>query len=169
MTEQIEPKSKQELLAFVENERHQLDTVIASLTEAQWLTPGIEGNRNVKDLVAHMTDWEQRMVKWTNETLSGIVPQRPAPGMSWDDLDKLNEQIYQANKDKPQAEVLSASSNSYAQALELIKGLTEQDFFDGSRFAWREGDPLWHMIAANTWWHYKEHREQIEAWIKSRA
>jgi len=169
MTEPIEPKSKRELLDFVEDERRQLDAVLASLTEAELLTPGIEGNRNVKDLIAHMTDWEQRMVKWTNESLSGVVPQRPAPGMSWDDLDQLNEQIYLANKDKKPAEVLSASSNSYAQALELVRRLTEQDLFDGSRFAWRNGDPLWHMVAANTWWHYKEHREQMEAWLKSGA
>lgn len=167
MTEPIEPKSKQEMIDFIENERLRLDAVIASPSESQLLTPGIEGNRNIKDLIAHMTDWEQRMVRWVNESFSGIVPQRPAPGMTWDDLDKLNEQAYLANKDKTPAEVLAASSASYAQALEVIKGMTEQDLFDGSRFAWREGDPLWHMVAANTWWHYKEHREQMEAWIKS--
>lgn len=167
MSDEIEPKSKQEIIDYVENERRQLDAVIASLTESQLLTPGIEGNRNVKDLIAHMTDWEQRMVRWVNESFSGIVPQRPAPGMTWDDLDKLNEQTYLANKDKTPAEVLSASSNSYAQALEVVKKMTEQDLLDGSRFAWRDGDPMWHMVAANTWWHYKEHREQMEAWIKS--
>jgi hypothetical protein len=167
MTDEIEPKSKQEIIDFIENERRQLDAVISTLTEDQLLAQGIEGNRNVKDLIAHITDWEGRMVQWVNESFSGIVPQRPAPGMTWDDLDKLNEQTYLANKDKTPTEVLSASANSYAQALEAVKRMTEQDLFDGSRFAWRDGDPMWHMVAANTWWHYKEHREQMEAWIKS--
>lgn len=164
MPDRIEPKSKPEMVEMIELERRSLEAVIANLTEAQMLQPGIEGNRTVKDLVAHITDWEQRMIRWVNESFAGLVPQRPAPGMTWDDLDRLNEQIYLANKDKPLAEVMSASSSSYAQALEAIRGMTDVDLFDGARFAWRDGDPLWHMVAANTWWHYREHREQIEGW-----
>jgi len=22
------------------------------------------------------------------------------------------------------------------------------------------------MVAANTWWHYREHRQQVETWFK---
>ena len=51
------------------------------------LEPGIEGNRSVKDIVAHMTAWEQRMIQWLDESAAGLAPQRPAPGMTWDDLD----------------------------------------------------------------------------------
>jgi hypothetical protein len=25
---------------------------------------------------------------------------------------------------------------------------------------------MWHMVAANTWWHYKEHGEAIRGWLK---
>jgi hypothetical protein len=164
MTEQIEPKSKHELLEMMESERRLLDAVIESLTEGQKLEAGIEGNRNVKDLMAHITTWEKRMIQWINESFSGIVPQRPAPGMTWDDLDKLNEQTYLENKDKPLAEVVASSSASYTQALRVVQEMSDQDLFDGSRFDWRNGDPIWHMVAANTWWHYKEHREQIETW-----
>jgi hypothetical protein len=34
------------------------------------------------------------MVQWVGETLRGEVPETPAPGMTWDDLDRLNEQTY---------------------------------------------------------------------------
>jgi hypothetical protein len=169
MTEPTEPASKHELLEILQAEKSHLDTVIGRLTEAQMLEPGIEGNRSVKDIVAHITAWEQRMIQWLRESSAGLVPQRPAPGMTWDDLDTLNEQTYLETKDKALPEVVSASATSYAQALRAVHEMTDQDLFDGSRFAWRNGDPIWHMVAANTWWHYREHREQIEAWLTGRA
>lgn len=169
MAEHDEPKTKRELMEILQDERQLFDDVVARLTDNQLLEPGIEGNRCVKDILAHITDWEQRMTLWIQESVAGLTPQRPAPGMNWDDLDRLNEQTYQENKERPLVEVLSASVNSYAQSLRVVHALSEEDLFDGRRFAWRSGDPLWHMVAANTFWHYKEHRQQIESWLEARA
>ncbi len=169
MAEPDEPKSRRELMEVLRDERQLFDDLLASLSDAQLLEPGIEGNRCVKDILAHITDWEQRMNLWIQESLAGLIPQRPAPGMTWDDLDRLNEQTYLENKARPLGEVMTASRRSYAQSLQAVQGLSEEDLFDGRRFVWRNGDPLWHMVAANTWWHYKEHRQQIEVWLAARA
>ena len=165
MAEQSEPTTKQEILRLIQDERSRLETVIGKLSKAQMIKPGIEGERSVKDILVHIATWEQKMTRWINETYAGIVPQRPAPGMTWDDLDQLNEQIYLENKGKELSEILAGSDTAYEQALKAVQEMTDQDLFDGERFPWRNGDPMWHMVAANTWWHYKEHREQIEAWI----
>jgi hypothetical protein len=166
MTKETEPKTRQELLKILVKEHLHWEAVIGKLSEDQYLEAGIDGRFSVKDLLAHIVDWEQRMLQWINETLAGIVPQRPAPGMTWDDLDRLNEQTFLANKDRDLDEIMAASDESYSRSLDLIQNLTDEDLFDGSRFAWREGDPLWHMVAANTWWHYREHRLQVENWLK---
>ena len=167
MTEQPEPKTKQEILDLIRDERGRLQAVIEQLSEAQIRAPVFEGGRTVKDILIHIAAWERLMTQWIDETYAGVVPQRPAPGMSWDDLDQLNEQIYQGNKDKALSEILASYDASYAQALKAVEGMTDQDLFDGKRFEWRNGDPMWHMVAANTWWHYKEHREQIDAWLNA--
>jgi len=166
MTDQNEPGNRQELLKILVKERLHWEAVIGKLSEDQLVGKGVDGRLTVKDLLAHIVDWEQRMILWINESFAGIDPQRPAPGMTWDDLDKLNELTYLANKDRELDEVVAASEESYSRSLDLIQHLTEEDLFDGSRFAWREGDPLWHMVAANTWWHYREHRQQVETWFK---
>lgn len=168
MTKETEPGSKKELLKNLVKERLHWEAVIGQLSEDQYLELGLAGRFSVKDLMVHMIDWEGRMLQWINESFSGIVPQRPSPGMTWDDLDKLNEQTYLANKDRLLDEVLTASAESYSRVLDAIQKLSDEDLFDGSRFAWREGDPLWHMVAANTWWHYREHRQQVEAWLEKR-
>ena len=165
MSEQKDPKSKYELLILVAEERRSLDELLGNLNEKQLTAPAFEGGWSIKDIVAHITDWEQRMILWVNESFSGIEPERPAPGMTWDDLDNLNKKTYLANKDKPLMGIMMGSLESYGKAVAIIKKMTDEDLFDGNRFAWRKGDPIWHMVAANTWWHYKEHREQIEAWL----
>ncbi len=169
MPEQTEPATKSEILELIQSEKRLLNAVVGKLTEAQRLTPGLEGERTVKDVLAHIAAWELLMVEWLKETYAGLTPQRPAPGMTWDDLDLLNERIYLENKDRSLAEILAMSEAASTQADQAVHAMTETDLFDGSRFAWRNGDPLWHMVAANTWWHYKEHREQIEAWRESSA
>jgi hypothetical protein len=61
--------------------------------------------------------------------------------------------------------VQQEASAVHSEVIAALGRMPEADLFDGSRFAWRQGDPIWHMIAANTWWHYREHREQIRSWL----
>ncbi len=166
MDEQI---TKREILASIRNERESLEATLGRLSEAQMTQPGVESDWTVKDILAHIVDWERRMVQWVEESLRGEVPERPAPGMTWDDLDRLNEQTYLANKDRALDDVLAEFHASYQSALGTVEAATEADLIEPERFAWRQGDPMWHMVAANTWWHYKEHRETIENWLEGSA
>ncbi len=131
--------------------------------------PGVESNWSVKDILAHIMAWEKRMVQWLEESLRGEVPERPAPGMSWDDLDRLNEQIYRENRDRALDEVLADFRQSHEESLRVVEAIAEEDLIEPERFEWREGDPIWHMVAGNTWWHYKEHRETISNWLAGAA
>jgi hypothetical protein len=157
--------NKIEIMKLIPSEREALEGVLVRLSEEQMSQPGVENNWSVKDILAHITDWEGRMVQWIEETLRGEAPQRPAPGMTWDDLDRLNEQTYLLNKDRDLRDVLADFHRSYERAYSVVEALPEEDLIDPQRFAWRKGDPLWHMVAGNTWEHYQEHRESIEKWL----
>ncbi len=156
-----DPISKQEVLDLIHTERQALESVLKRMSKGQMTQPGLVNNWSVKDILAHIAAWEQRMIRWLEESFRGERPDRPAPGMTWDDLDQLNEQIYIENKDKGLEQVLAEFDRSYQEALKVIERMTEEDLFEGNRFEWRKGDPMWHMVAGNTWWHYKEHREAI--------
>jgi hypothetical protein len=169
LTDQLEPTTKREILDLIEAEKSHLEAALGKLTQDQMLAADLEGRRSVKDILAHITAWEMKMIQWINESLAGSMPQRPAPDEPWTDLDELNEQIYQANKDWMLNDILAAYDTAYEKSLELIQSMSHEDLFDGERFAWRHADPMWRMVAANTWEHYKEHREQIEAWLGERA
>lgn len=159
MTDQI--SSKVELLKAIRTERQALEAAVNSLGEGQMVEPVFDGGWSVKDTLAHISAWEQLMIGWVEQSLRGEAPQRPITGDDW--VDELNARLYAENEKKPLAEVREEFADSYRQAVALVEGLKEEDLFDPERFAWRDGSPLWQMVAANTNWHYEEHREAIAA------
>ncbi len=162
-----DPTTREEVFELIRNERRRLDSALEGIDRSMMLQPDVEADWSIKDILAHIVDWEGRMTRWIDETLRGEVPQRPEPGMTWDELDLLNAKIYAENKDRALEDILAEYEASYQEALEAVERLSEADLFAPDRFAWRKSDPMWHMVAANTWWHYKDHAEAIQAWSQA--
>jgi hypothetical protein len=163
MNETDEPKNQHEIMDLIQREWASLENTLSALSETRLLQPLEPGGWTIKDYLAHITIWEQRMVQWMRESLQGLTPERPAPGMTWDDLDHLNRMNYEESKNIPLGIVLKEFNRSHSQVLQIVGDLTDEDLFDPQRFTWRNGDPMWHMVAANTWWHYLEHNETIRS------
>jgi hypothetical protein len=161
-----EQMSKEQLIEEIRLERIHLEKTLEKITEQQMITPGVMDAWTVKDLLAHITVWEQRMIRWLEQTVRDEVPEMLPLGMTWDDIDKWNEQTYQKHRQRDLDEVLADFNFSYPQALSAVQDISEEDLIDPNRFAWRDGRPLWVMVAANTSWHYKEHEETITTWLK---
>ena len=135
--------------------------MLASLTPNQMHQSGASGEWTVKDVLAHISAWERRMLSWISSHLLGASPDVPLP---WD-VERMNAEAYAQVKDKPLAEVLEEFHQSYRDALALTESLNEEQLKTIYTNTWPMA-PLWLGVAANTNWHYKEHRESIEAWLK---
>ncbi len=157
--------SKSKLMDMIRSERESLEEIIRELNEGQMLEPSLDENWSIKDILAHITTWEKRMVRWLEEAQRGESPQILPPGMTWDDLDLWNEQTYIENQNIPLPKVLSDFHSSFVQVLRTVESVSEENLIDPDRFEWRSGKPLWQMVSANTHWHYADHRAQIAAWL----
>lgn len=153
--------SKVQILENIDRERSQLETLLVSLEKDQMLAPVLENNWTVKDVLAHIVAWEQRMQLWIEQSLRGETPQRPAPGYTWEDLDRLNAETYEANRARSYEDIQADFETSYRTALATVQNLSEADLIEPDRFAWRAGVPLWYLVSANTWEHYAEHADDI--------
>lgn len=162
MNEEVERITKSELLATIRSERGLLEAALSEVDVEQMTQPGVEGDWSVKDIVAHIVAWEQRMIGWVAAALRDEVPEVPR---TWDVVHRLNEQIYLENRDRPLCDVLADLPRSYQEALRAAEDVSEDDLVDPDRFGWRAGEPLWKMVAANTWWHYREHCQSLRAWL----
>lgn len=161
-----EKMNKEKLIEEIRVERQRLEKALEKISAQLMVTPGVMDDWTVKDLLAHITVWEKRMVRWLEQTVRDEVPEMLPPGMTWDDIDQWNEQTYQKHLNRDLDEVLAEFELSYPQALNAVQGISEEELIDPDRYAWRDGHPLCEMVAANTSWHYKEHEVAITTWLK---
>ena len=162
MNDKIEHLTKPELLDQIRTERGRLEETLARLTHAQMLLPGVDGEWSVKDALAHISAWERRMISWVGSHLQGEEPDIPLP---WD-VERMNAETYAQVKDKPLAEVLEEFRLTYWDSLALAETLNEEQLQTVYTDTWPMG-PLWTGVAANTNWHYKEHRTDIQKWLET--
>ncbi|HEX9372274.1 MAG TPA: ClbS/DfsB family four-helix bundle protein [Roseiflexaceae bacterium] len=160
------PASKAELIEWVRREHAALEETIDRLTEAQMTAP-VDGGWSIKDILAHITAWEQVLVLFH----MGGRPFDEAAGLDTitygtDDTEQINDALYRRDRDKPLPDVLAAFRRSYEQALAAIEATDEADLFKPytprGRTAADTG-PLIDWIASDTYEHYVEHRLMIQA------
>jgi hypothetical protein len=161
MNDQNSKLSKAELLEQIRSEHGLLEETLARLTHAQMLLPGVDGEWCVKDALAHISIWERWMIRWTNNLLQGEKPDTPDP---WD-VDRMNAEAYERVKGLALAEVLEEFRLSYWDSIALAESLTEEQLQTDHPKTWPL-DKLWTGIAANTNWHYKQHRTDIQKWLQ---
>jgi hypothetical protein len=162
--------NKQEILARIRTERRRLEQNLEALDETQMLQPGVVGQWSVKDILAHLADWEGRFLGWYQVGLRGEAPEIPAPGLTWAQLDTLNQRIYLANRDRPLADVLATFGRSYQEMIEAIEAMSEEEIFAPGRYAWAgAGNNLVNVILANTANHYRWAKTAIREWLKGAA
>ena len=155
---------KLRLLDMTRMEHDFLMRALAGLTVDELITPGVVGTWSVKDILAHITTWEQRFLGALAIVERGETPAWPEAGYTWDDLDDLNARDYQANQARPLAAVWVAFERSYAELVARIVALPEAALITPGTYAWTEAHPLWRYLDANAGEHYREHAEQIRQW-----
>lgn len=162
---EAEIATKEELVAEIEDEWNQLTDLLDSLEAAEMEAPVLKNGWSVKDTLAHVMSWEQNLVEWVGELLAGRDPERPFSGDDW--IDRVNDQVYNEHRQVPLAEVEGAFHHSHEEVMEMVEGLAPEVLLEPERFPWLQGAPLWRMVAANTNWHYREHRELISDSLRS--
>jgi hypothetical protein len=162
-------KTKQELLGSIRMTRELLERKFSKLTPTQMVWPGSMDHWSVKDILAHLVDWEQRFIGWYQAGLRGEVPETPAPGMTWRELPKLNQQGYERHKDDSLESVLDQFEESHQEILELIEGMSDQEIFEVKYYEWAGDSSLLPWIAANTSSHYNWARRNIRTTVITRT
>ena len=162
-----EEMDKKKLVELTRSSRSAFSALLGQLTEEQMLQRNVQGVWSVKDILAHVVDWEQRMTRWLGEAVRGETPAMPAPGLTWDDLDRLHQETYLAHRDEPLGQVLAEFEQLEASVLEAIQAVPESDLSTTDRFPWTDGEPPWHLVGANTFWHYPSHGKKIRAAFES--
>jgi len=151
------------LLDKIQAGHNQLEALLDPLSEEQMTTPGVNGVLSIKDNIAHLTVWQGYLLDQLQGVVVGKQPSEFMPGLSTED--EINEHTYQENKDRASTEVMAAFRASYQDILATIQDMSEETL--NAPFPWRkEGNPVWFLIADNTYQHYQEHGNNIKQWLE---
>ena len=161
-------KTKTELLESIRSSRKSLEKKFSKLTPKQMVWPGSMDDWSVKDILAHLVDWEQRFVEWYTAGQKGEIPETPAPGFSWRELPKLNQEGYEQHKSERLETVLERYEESYLEILDLVEGMPEEEIFEADYYEWTGNSSLLPWIAANTSSHYNWARRNIRTTVIAR-
>ena len=115
----------------------------------------------VKDHVAHLVAWQRRLLSWFADDAAGRTPARPEPGHTFDDLDALNARDYERARERTRGEILSDFQEAHLAIMRIVEWMTDEDLAAPERFAWL-GFPASHVIAGNSFGHYREHMTVFE-------
>ncbi|MFQ5981233.1 MAG: ClbS/DfsB family four-helix bundle protein [Candidatus Heimdallarchaeota archaeon] len=162
--------TKSKLIDQIRAERASLEAVISGLTDKQMELPGVQGEWSVKDIIVHVTVWEQRGINWIRAVAKGERPRIPMPGYTWRDQATLNLKTYQENQDRPLQDVLADFQQSFPVLVKEIETITEERLDTTYQGDWTRDQLIsgWH-IAAWRFWHYRSHREHIQRWLQEQA
>ena len=158
--------TKNELLEKINEERKLLYQFLHRIGEDLGIhyveKPILHDGWSLKDAIAHITEWELAMIRCLNTSLRGETPIQPPFGLPEEVVDQINAEYYQKNLHKPTGQVRDEAEDSHYVIMQTMDRVTEFDLFDPQRFDWLAGKPFWPIVAANTCWHYKEHRAEFE-------
>ena len=162
------PGNKTEVLAAIDKERKALEAILETLTPEQMIEPGVVGEWSVKDVLAHLVEWEQMTLVWYRTGLRGEIPEMPAPGYKWHQTPQLNQMIYEKHRDRPLGEVMEQFHASHQEIMGVIGELSNEELFTEERYPWTRKNAMGTYFVSNTSGHYLWARKEIRKGLKAK-
>jgi hypothetical protein len=123
---------------------------------------------NAKDHLAHLSAWQERMVRWFEEGARGKVRDRPEPDFGFDQIDELNARDFGLARERPLPEVQATFARTADAVEALIASLNDDDLNRADRYPWL-GFEARHTIIGNTFGHHREHLDHLRALVERSA
>ena len=126
----------------------------AGLPEPELLRAGVTGPWSVRDIIAHVTWWEEEALTHLPLLLAGGRP--PRYSVRYGGIDAFNALMTERKKDLSLADVLREQDQTHCRLIELIEHVPEDQIRRETR--WRRR--LW----LDTYGHYPKHAAAIRKW-----
>ncbi len=142
------------ILERLEKAWQEFNESYAGLSEAELMEPGVTGGWSVRDIVAHVTWWEEEALTHLPTILQGGTP--PRYSAAYGGIDAFNARMTERKRDLALAEVLKERDETHRRLLDFLRSAPEEQFIRETRFRRR--------LRLDTYSHYSLHAEAIRTW-----
>jgi len=161
-----EPTNKQQLLDEAQKKYEALGRQVASFTPEEMVRPGVIGIWSIKDVLAHLLEWQTMLMGWYEAGLRGEKPAVPIEEYNWSQLPELNQAIYERCRDAALDDVRSQLDASHRHMQDVVASLSEEELFTPGRYAWIGINTLASYVDSCAGAHYRWARTGIRRGTK---
>jgi hypothetical protein len=151
--------NRQQLLKQLDKAWTVLKESYAGVSESQLTEPGVTGHWSVKDIIAHVTTWEEEALKYLPLLLTGGKP--PRYSKQYGGIDAFNAQMTEQKRGLSLSDVLRQQEDTHHRLIDYVQNAPEEQFTRETRFRRR--------LRLDTYSHYPKHAKAIRAWRERSA
>jgi hypothetical protein len=149
------PLNKTQLLDFIHKDYTALEKFLAPLTAAQMELAPAPGAWAIKDILAHLYEWQRMFFTWYETGLDGEMAELPAPGYKWNQLPALNQAIYEKHQALTAEKALTLFRGSHQKTVEFVEILSDADLTTPGLYKWMNKNTLMAYLNSTTAAHYR--------------
>jgi hypothetical protein len=150
---------RQRLLGLIDARWQDLLDSYAGLADAQLTEPGVTGSWSVKDIIAHVTVWEEEALTHLPVVLAGRRP--PRYSVAHGGITAFNAKMTERHRSLTLAEVLRQRDATHRRLVDLVIQAPEAECAGDTRFRRR--------LRLDTYGHYAVHTRAITRWRAASA
>jgi hypothetical protein len=158
-----QPMTGARLADILRAERAQWNALLDQVGLDRMEIPGVEGEWSAKELVAHLTWYEQAVVEGAQQVLSSKTFTRRRPESVG--LDEMNAQIAEESRARSASAVLAEADTVFDQLLAVITACPQNLLNDPRLLGLPDDMPPWMRVANNSYAHYRQHEPALRAWL----
>ena len=145
--------SRQRLLNRLDDAWVAFKDSCAGVADPQLTEAGVTGDWSVRDILAHVTTWEEEALKYLPLILESG---RPPRYVKYGGIDAFNSAMTERKRGLSVSEVLRHLDDTHRRLVDFVQGVPEAEFVGETRFRRR--------LRLDTYHHYSGHAETIRTW-----
>jgi hypothetical protein len=148
-----------QLLKRLDRAWEALKASYVGLSDSELLESCVTDNWSVRDIIAHVTWWEEEALKHLPLILAGGKP--PRYSVAYGGIDAFNTQMTEQKRSLSLDEVLRQRDETHNRLIDFIHTVPEDQIARETRFRRR--------LRLDTYSHYPKHAEAIWKWREQRS
>ncbi len=131
-----------------------LGEAYSGLSDDEMTKPGVTDDWSVKDVLAHVTIWEEEALKYLPVIIDG--KRTPRYTAKYGGIDAFNALMLSKSRTLSLSQVLEQLNETHRRLVDYLKSVPEEQFVRETRFRRR--------LKLETYDHYAIHAKMIQEW-----
>ena len=173
------PRNKEDLLKAAEENYEKLNRLIDELSGKEMCTPfdfsadekkkeaHWKRDKNVRDVLVHLYEWHQLMIRFVDENTSGKQVQFLPTIYTWRTIALMNQTFWQKHQGTGLEEARELLAGSHGEVLKRIQDFSNEELFVTKAFPAVGGSTLGSYFVSSTSSHYDWAMKKIKAHRKN--